>query len=105
MFDGTAQYTREPGESTSHTLLERVKQHDPEAWRRFVTLYGPVVYRWTQRQGLREHDVADVVQEVFQAVAEHIGRFQRRTAHDSLRGWLWTVTRNKIHDHFRRRKR
>jgi RNA polymerase sigma-70 factor (ECF subfamily) len=67
-------------------------------------LYGPVVYRWTTKRGLGEHDAADVVQEVFQSVAEHIGRFQRRPTADSLRGWLWTVTRNKIRDHFRRRQ-
>lgn len=87
---------------TSRSLLDGVRQRDPDAWRRFVGLYGPIVYRWTQREGLREHDAADVVQDVFRAVAENIRRFEHRSASDSLRGWLWTITRNKIRDHYRR---
>ncbi len=94
----------EAGESTSQTLLERVRRRDPEAWQRFAALYGPFVYRWSVRYGLQPHDAADVTQEVFRTVAEHLDRFQRRGSADSLRGWLWTVTRNKIHDHHRRRR-
>ena len=69
-----------------------------------MTLYGPIVYRRTVRGGLKPHDVADVVQDVFTAVAEHLGSFQRHTASDTFRGWLWTVTRNKVLDFFRRRQ-
>lgn len=90
--------------STSHTLLERVKRRDPEAWRRFVILYGPIVYHWSLRHGLQAHDASDIAQEVFQVVAEQIDRFERRNANDSLRGWLWGVTRNKIRDHYRRKQ-
>jgi len=43
------------------------------------------------------------MQEVFQAVFQGVARFQRNAAGQSLRGWLWTITRNKICDHFRRR--
>jgi RNA polymerase sigma-70 factor, ECF subfamily len=92
------------GGSTSHTLLERVRRQDPEAWRRFATLYTPLVVRWCAAGGLRSHDAADVTQEVFQAVFHGIGGFERHGAGESLRGWLWTITRNKICDHFRRRK-
>jgi len=102
MFDGTNTSVLEPDESTSRSLLERVQRRDPEAWRRFAALYGPIVFRWAKRCKLRDHDAADVVQDVFQSVAQHIDRFERRTPRDSLRGWLWTVTRNKIRDHFRR---
>jgi RNA polymerase sigma-70 factor (ECF subfamily) len=94
----------EAGESTSRTLLERVRVRDPEAWQRFAALYGPFVYRWSVRYGLQPHDAADVTQEVFRTVAENLDRFQRRAPGDSLRGWLWTVTRNKIHDYHRRRR-
>jgi len=30
-------------DSTSRTLLERIKLRDPDAWRRFVGLYGPTL--------------------------------------------------------------
>lgn len=90
--------------STSNSLLHRVKQQEPEAWRRFVTLYGPVVYRWCTTSGLQANDAADVVQDVFQAVFQGIAKFQRQENGQSLRGWLWTVTRNKVADHYRRRE-
>ncbi len=90
---------------TSRSLLDGVRQRDPEAWRRFAAIYGPIVYRWTLRHGLQDHDAADVAQEVFRAVAENIQRFEHRSPGDSLRGWLWTVARNKIRDHYRRRQK
>ena len=90
--------------STSGTLLERVQRHEPEAWRRFATLYGPVIYRWSRKSGLQPQDASEVSQEVFLSVVQNISRFQRRSASDSLRGWLWTVTRNKVRDHFRQRQ-
>ncbi len=89
--------------STSASLLERVKLRDAEAWQRFVRLYGPTIYRWARRGSLQPTDAADVVQDVFQAVAEHIARFRRQSASDTFSGWLWTVTRNKVRDQLRRR--
>src|SRR5262245_60137660 len=55
--------------STSPSLLARVKASDQEAWRRLVHLYGPLIYGWCRRWQLAAEDVADVFQEVFQAVA------------------------------------
>jgi RNA polymerase sigma-70 factor, ECF subfamily len=94
----------EASESTSGTLLERVQRHEPEAWRRFATLYGPIIFRWSRKSGLQPQDASEVSQEVFLSVVQNISRFQRRSASDSLRGWLWAVTRNKVRDHFRQRQ-
>jgi RNA polymerase sigma-70 factor (ECF subfamily) len=47
--------------------------------------------------------VADVMQEVFLAVASNIQTFQKGPAGGSFRGRLHTITANKIRDHFRRR--
>jgi RNA polymerase sigma-70 factor (ECF subfamily) len=92
----------EGSESTSRTLLHRVQQQEAAAWERFTRLYGPLVYRWCVSGGLKPHDSADVMQEVFQAVFQGVAKFQRQSAGQSLRGWLWTITRNKICDHFRK---
>jgi RNA polymerase sigma-70 factor (ECF subfamily) len=62
-----------------------------------------VVYRWCRRAGLRAEDAADVGQEVFAAVARSVARFRRDRQADSFRGWLWTITRSKLHDHWRSR--
>jgi RNA polymerase sigma-70 factor (ECF subfamily) len=55
--------------------------------------------------GLQPADAANVVQEVLQSVAVHIGGFHRDRTGDSFRAWLRRITQNKIHDHFRREKR
>ncbi len=89
--------------STSHTLLDRVRLREPEAWQRFVHLYGPTIYGWAERTSLQAHDAADVTQEVFQSVALHIDRFRRDRPGDTFRGWLRTITLNKVRDLFRNR--
>ena len=48
--------------------------------------------------GLREDDAADVFQEVFQSVAAHLSAFRRDRSGDTFRGWLRTITRNKVND-------
>jgi RNA polymerase sigma-70 factor (ECF subfamily) len=88
--------------ATSRSLLDRVRVDDPAAWDRFVAVYGPLVLRWCRRLGLPEQEAADVFQDVFQAVATHIGAFRREKPGDTLRGWLRSITRNKVRDHFRR---
>jgi RNA polymerase sigma-70 factor (ECF subfamily) len=91
-----------PSTATSPSLLERVKADEAGAWDRLVTLYAPLVFYWCRRWELREEDTADVFQEVFLAVATHIGGFRKDQPGGTFRGWLRTITRNKILDHFRR---
>jgi RNA polymerase sigma-70 factor (ECF subfamily) len=94
-----------PSTGTSRSLLDRVKADDPAAWDRLVALYAPLVLGWCREANLREQDAADVFQEVFQAVVTHIAGFRKERSGDSFRGWLRTITRNKVYDHFRRRGR
>ncbi|HEX3146692.1 MAG TPA: sigma-70 family RNA polymerase sigma factor [Gemmataceae bacterium] len=86
---------------TSVSLLHQVRAHDPDAWRRLVQLYSPQVFHWCRRAGLSSDDAADVLQNVFFAVATRVVDFRRDTPQDSFRGWLWGITRFKIADHFR----
>jgi RNA polymerase sigma-70 factor (ECF subfamily) len=89
------------GTRTSSSLLDGVRANEDDAWGRLVRLYSPLVYSWAQRCGLKNQDAADVLQEVFHAVARHVGRFRREGPAGSFRGWLWAITRNKVRDHFR----
>ena len=84
--------------STSLSLLQRVKDQDPDAWRRLVRLYGPVVFLWCRRAGLTGPDAADAVQKVWMSVATHLAEFHREPPKDSFRGWLRTITRRKLID-------
>jgi RNA polymerase sigma-70 factor (ECF subfamily) len=90
--------------ATSLTLLERVQARQPAAWERLVDLYAPLVLHWCRRGGLQHQDADDVFQEVFRSVAEHVNDFRRDRPGDSFRGWLRTITRHKVLDHFRRRQ-
>jgi RNA polymerase sigma-70 factor, ECF subfamily len=88
--------------ATSRTLLDRIKGDDAAAWDRMISLYAPLVYRWCRRWDLPEQEIADVFQDVFQAVSTHIGTFRKETHTDTFRGWLRTIAHNKVRDHFRK---
>lgn len=92
-------------DSTSSRLLRRLDGADPEAWRKLVRLYGPVVRYWIRRAGLNKADLADVFQDVFLAVSKNVGRFDRQEGKAKFRAWLKTITLSKVNDHFRRLKR
>ena len=92
----------QPPCSTSRSLLERARAADAAAWERLVTLYAPLVAHWCRRWALPEQDLADVLQDVFQAVAATLGRFRKERPGDTFRGWLHTIALNKVRDHWRR---
>src|SRR5262245_3272794 len=91
--------------STSRSLLARLHANEPAAWDRLIALYAPLVWHWCRKMALPQQDVADVFQEVFKAVALHIATFRRDRPKDTFRGWLRTITKNKVRDHFRARER
>jgi RNA polymerase sigma-70 factor (ECF subfamily) len=88
----------EPVSRTSLSLLERVRARDQSAWHKLVKLYGPLVYGWCLRAGLQPADAADVGQEVFASLARAIDTFRHDREGDTFRGWLFTITRNKLRD-------
>jgi RNA polymerase sigma-70 factor (ECF subfamily) len=93
-----------PGEVTPLSLLERARTHDPEAWRRLVELYRPLVLYWCHRGGLRGPDAEDVAQEVFAGAVAGLANFRRDRPGDTFRGWLRGITRIQVQLHFRRKQ-
>lgn len=91
--------------SISSSLLVGVRSFRADAWRRLVHIYGPLVYHWCLRAGLNRPDAEDLGQEVFRAVAARIDTFERRKASDTFGGWLRTITRHKVADHWRKKSR
>ncbi len=92
-------------DSTSRTLIDRVRAWDAEAWQRFVALYGPLVQHWVRRAQVQPADIDDIVQDVFRAVATGIHNFRRDRPGDRFRAWLRTIAANKVRDHFRKQAR
>ena len=89
---------------TPASLLERLRRPDePDAWRRFVHLYTPLLLGWARRFGLRDPDAADLVQEVFVVLLQEMPRF-RYDPQKRFRGWLWTIMVNKLAEQRRRRQ-
>lgn len=97
---------REPSDTsaTSQSLIAALREKRPDAWDRMVALYAPTVMQWCRHMKLREQEIPDVLQEVFQTVATRLHQFRRTSESDTFRGWLRTVTRNKVIDHFRKRE-
>lgn len=84
---------------TRITLLTRLKDGgDTQAWTEFVHLYGPVVYGFARKRGLQDADAADLMQEVLRSVARNAGKMEYDPKRGTFRGWLYTVTRNKIYN-------
>src|SRR6478609_5363764 len=66
------------------------------AWQEFINLYGPVVYGFARKRGLQDADAADLMQDVMRSVSAAIVRVDYDRNRGSFRGWLFTITRNKI---------
>jgi len=82
---------------TRPSLLVRIRDAgDREAWRQFVELYAPLVYKFARRHGLQDADAADLTQDVLQAVAGASKRLVYDSRRGTFRAWLYTVARNKL---------
>ena len=85
--------------ATRITLLNRIREtDDADAWSEFARLYGPVVYGFARKRGLQDADASDLVQEVLRSVARNAHRINYDPKRGTFRGWLYTVTRNKVYN-------
>ncbi|NNE01077.1 MAG: sigma-70 family RNA polymerase sigma factor [Pirellulaceae bacterium] len=78
---------------------------DDLAWAEFLQIYEPMLIRLASRWGLQEADAREVVQETLLGVAKSIDQFDSTRGHGAFRGWLATITRNKLADHLSKRSR
>lgn len=82
---------------TRMSLLVQIRDSTNQgAWREFMSLYGPVVYGFARKRGLQDADAADLMQEVMRSVSSAIGRLDYDRSQGTFRGWLFTITRNKV---------
>jgi len=91
---------------TRHTLLFRLRDwQDQSTWNEFYGLYHDYVFRYARGAGLSHHETEDLIQDVFQKVAERIADFEVRERRGSFRRWLGQQVKWRITDKFRERQR
>jgi RNA polymerase sigma factor (sigma-70 family) len=82
---------------TRASLLIRLRDRtDQSAWNEFVAVYGPVIYQFARNRGLQDADAADMMQDVLRSVTGAIGRLDYDPQQGRFRGWLFTITRNRV---------
>lgn len=90
---------------TRASLLVQIRDGaNTTAWHEFVQLYGPVVYGFARKRGLQDADAADLMQDVLRSVSNSIGRLEYDRQRGTFRGWLFTITRNKVFNFLSARK-
>src|SRR3954468_13868889 len=92
--------------ATRASLLVRLRDGgDAHAWREFVHLYAPVIYGFARKRGLQDADAADLMQDVLRSVSRAAPRLEYDPSRGTFRGWLFTVTRNKVFNYMESRNR
>jgi RNA polymerase sigma-70 factor (ECF subfamily) len=87
---------------TSLSLLARVSDQPAEAdWRRFTSLYDPLIRGWLRRREVLPHDADDLVQEIMTVVVRRVIGFEHNGRIGAFRTWLRTITVNCLRDYWR----
>lgn len=92
---------------TPKTLLRKIAEYangdDAAEWARFVELYTPVIRQFVSaREGVREADADDVVQEIFVRLVNVLRAGIYRPEKGRFRAYLGTMVRRLLIDRHRR---
>lgn len=91
---------------TRTTLIRRLANDRGDAWRTFLAIYGPLVYRIARRAGLGDSDAEDVLADVMRNLVQAVGRgFEVDHEVGLFRSYLKTLTSHAIVAHRRKQKR
>lgn len=90
-----------PSRDSDLRLLERIALGERDAFQELYSRYAGKVLAYVRMLSRDSHAAEDVVQEVFLAVWRKAASFQPERGDAPT--WLYTITRNKLVDHWRRR--
>lgn len=91
---------------TRRSLILRLQDwNDQRSWDEFYRTYWRLIYSVAIQAGLREHEAWDAVQETIITIAKQSRKGMYDPERGSFKMWLWNVTRWRINDQFRQRRK
>lgn len=88
---------------TRQSLLSRLRnQGDQAGWQEFFETYWRLIYGVGRKSGLSDAEAQDLVQETMLVVVRHMPEFRYDPAKGSFKGWLHTVIRSRLSEHWRK---
>lgn len=97
---------KEAYQRTRKSLIERLKDwEDQKSWDEFYKTYWRLIYSVAIKSGLRNDEAFDAVQETIICIAkqQQVGKYDPEQG--SFKAWLMNMTRWRIADQFRKRKK
>ena len=92
--------------ATRKSLIARLDNwEDQKTWDEFYKTYWKLIYSVGIKAGLRSDEAFDVVQETILTIAKQSKKHQYDPEQGSFKNWLMNMTRWRINDQFRKRKK
>ncbi len=91
---------------TRKSLIARLDNwEDQRTWDEFYQTYWRLIYAVAMKSGLRSEEAFDCVQETILSIAKQSKKNLYDPAQGSFKAWLMNMTRWRINDQFRKRKK
>ena len=91
---------------TRKSLIAKLDNwEDQQAWDEFYKTYWRLIYAVAVKAGLRSDEAFDCVQETILSIAKQSKKNLYDPAQGSFKTWLMNMTRWRINDQFRKRKK
>lgn len=91
---------------TRKSLIARLDNwEDQRTWDEFYKTYWRLIYAVGMKAGLRSEEAFDVVQETILSIAKQSKKNMYDPEKGSFKSWLMNMTRWRINDQFRKRKK
>lgn len=91
---------------TRRSLIMRLGDwKDQRSWDEFYRTYWRLIFSVATKAGLRDDEAWDVVQETIITIAKQSVKGQYDPSRGSFKMWLWHITRWRINDQFRQRRK
>jgi len=91
---------------TRKSLIARLDNwEDQKTWDEFYQTYWRLIYSVALKSGLRSEEAFDCVQETILSIAKQSKKKLYDPAQGSFKTWLMNMTRWRINDQFRKRKK